>query len=142
MNPTARPSIAEFNAARSGSALESKSLELLFEYTKFHIGVYLTLTSVYVAIATLEINDKLALAINPYLLGLSILATMLAGLAGGVIIGSITQIESSRSSEFLECAIGPWELKRCRFHARKWTYVEHTSFWIGLISAVLSFIWT
>lgn len=61
---------------------------------------------------------------------------MLAGLAGGVIVSSITQIECTKATEFLECSVGPWDWKLLHFHARKWTYLEHISFWVGLISAV------
>lgn len=133
-----RESIREFNGSASGAG--SKSLELLFEYTKFHIGIYLTMTSIYVGLATLTVNNKLALHINQYLLWIAIVFTMLAGLAGGVIVSSITQINSNKTSEFLECSIGPWDWKRLHFHALKWTYIEHSSFWVGLICAVFSFI--
>jgi len=44
--------------------VESKSLELLFEYTKFHIGVYLTLTASYVTIATVKVNNHLLLTLR------------------------------------------------------------------------------
>lgn len=37
-------------------AAKQKSLELLFDYTKFHIGLYLTLTAAYVAVATAKIG--------------------------------------------------------------------------------------
>jgi len=134
-----RLTISEFNGSLSSNENESKSLELLFEYTKFHIGVYLTLTTTYVALSTLVVNNVLILDINHYLLWFAVGFTMLAGLAGGVIVSSITQIESTKTSDFLECRIGLWDLKNIHFHAFKWTYIEHTSFWIGLICAILSF---
>jgi len=29
--------------------------------------------------------------------------------------------------------------KRVHFFGRTWTYIEHTSFWVGLIAAITSF---
>ena len=139
MSTISKKTITEFN--HSAKEKNHKSLGLLFEYTKFHIGIYLTMTSIYVALATVKINNVLAFDVNDCLLYLAIAFTMLAGLAGGVIVSSITQIESNKTSDFLECSIGPWDWKILHFHALKWTYIEHTSFWLGLICAVFSLTW-
>ena len=135
-------SIEEYNRNHNQQNTDSKSLELLFEYTKFHIGVYITLTSAYVAIATLTVNNELHFPVNYWFLWIAVIATMISGLAGGVIISSITQIESTKTSEFFKTSIGIWNCQQwpLYFNARIWTYIEHTSFWIGLVSAVLSFV--
>ena len=126
-------------AAETQAQAQLKSLELLFEYTIFHIGVYLTLTASYIAIATVEINNKVLFKLHPIGLWFAVAAFMVAGLAGGVIASSITQCQCTSSQEFLGQAIGIWDWERLHFAARKWTYIEHTAFWLGLISAVISF---
>lgn len=118
---------------------KQKSLELLFDYTKFHIGLYLTLTVAYITAATAKVNDQSILSLNSNYIWPAIIAFMVAGLAGGVIASSITQTAARSSEEFLNQAIGPWEWKLIHFQARIWTWIEHTAFWVGLGSAVLSF---
>jgi hypothetical protein len=119
---------------------QQRSLELLFDYTKFHIGVYLSLTAAYITVATAKINEKPLLSLTPGWFLLAVLGFMIAGLAGGVLASSITQTETGSARGFLQEPIGPWHWKRLHFSGRNWTYIEHTSFWVGLISAVLSFL--
>ena len=118
---------------------KQKSLELLFDYTKFHIGVYLTLTGSYLTAATAKFAGARILNVKPWLAWPAIFAFMIAGLAGGIIASSITQTTAGDSREFLDEAIGPWNWKRLRLRARAWTYLEHTAFWVGLLCAVISF---
>jgi hypothetical protein len=123
---------------------KQKSLELLFDYTKFHIGIYLTLTASYLAVATANVGGKRLLELNSFFVWVAVIAFMIAGLAGGTIISSITQyVKGGSSVDFLDDSdkIGPWDCKKLYFlTARKWTHIEHTSFWVGLLSAVFSFI--
>lgn len=115
-------------------AAKQKSLEQLFDYTKFHIQVYISLTTLYAG----AINSKL-IQVQKCCALFGILAVMVAGLAGGVIASSITQTVGGSSVDFLDKSrIGPFQWK-C-FSARKWTYVEHVSFWIGLFLIAISLI--
>jgi hypothetical protein len=57
-------------------AAKQKSLEMLFDYTKMHIGLYLTLTAAYVAVATAKVNGKPILAVVPEAVWLAIIAFM------------------------------------------------------------------
>ena len=86
---------------------KQKTLELLFDYTKFHIGLYLTLTAAYVTVVTAKIGDKPILALVPEFFWLAVVAFMVAGLSGGVIASSITQTFARSSQEFLLLPIGP-----------------------------------
>jgi membrane protein implicated in regulation of membrane protease activity len=115
-----------------------KALDRLFDYTKFHIGLYLTLTTAYVAVASIKKDDGKALlfSIEPTLFWLAVFCFILAGVAGGVIASSITQTRARSTDAFLSEAIGPWALKV--LSARSCTWIEHTSFWLGLICALLS----
>ena len=114
-----------------------KSLDRLFDYTKFHIGLYLTLTASYVAVASIKGQDsKLMLELAPTWFWAAVLCFMLAGLAGGVIASSVTQTAARSTASFLTEEIGPWSLKLLQ--ARTWTWIEHTAFWAGLVFALLS----
>jgi hypothetical protein len=63
----------------------------------------------------------------------SILFICLAGVAGGVIASSSTQYQSY--SQFWSSCIGPFRLKLLT--AEVWSYLEHVSFWIAIVLAVL-----
>ena len=122
----------------------AKSLEMLYDYTKFHIGVYLTLTASYITVATVKVSEQAGakvqfLPANQYLMAIAVLAFLLAGFAGGVIVSSITQHVGGSSNDFLETEIGPWNAKCIHALGRTWTYIEHTSFWVGLLAAIASF---
>ena len=116
-----------------------KGLELLFDYTKFHIGVYLTLAAVYITLATSKIDGTLP-KLNPTFVWPALFFIIVAGFAGGVIASSITQSRSANVSEFLKEKTGPWSMKLCS--GKWWTYIEHTFFWAGIVSVVLSFAYS
>lgn len=111
----------------------AKNLELLFDYTKFHISLYTTLTFVYIAAATAEF-----IQVNPTLLIPAVLSLLLAALASGIIAGGITQTSKRTSEQFLKEPIGPWGLTLLA--ARYWTWIEHTAFWLGLVFAIASLV--
>jgi hypothetical protein len=128
------------------TAAKLKSLELLFDYTKFHIGVYLAVAGSYITISTIKVGETLLLRLKTVWLWLAMVSFMIAGLSGGVIASTLTQcvgggeMACESSVHFLDQSIGiPWSLEWISFSGRTWTYIEHTSFWIGLVSAVVSF---
>ena len=124
-------------------AARLKGLELLFDYTKFHIGLYLTLASVYITIATLRVKDMPLVPLNSYWMWMAIVAFMIAGLAGGIIASSISQWFGDKvnsADSFLKEPTGPSGIGRLlQFTGKKWTQIEHWAFWMGLVFAVLSF---
>ncbi len=126
-------------------AADLRSLDLLFDYTKFHIGLYLTLASAYITVTSVKVGDRFALPLNWKFVIAAMIAFMLAGFAGGVIVSSITQCygiapDCKSTASFLKKPIGPWDVERLWFGAKYWTYLEHTSFWTGLALAFVSFI--
>ncbi|HRF13927.1 MAG: hypothetical protein ABTS16_23275 [Candidatus Accumulibacter phosphatis] len=134
--------MARFSAALTARA---KSLEMLYDYTKFHIGVYLTLTASYITVASVKVVDHRGqpfefLKTEHHLVGLAVLCFLLAGFAGGVIVSSITQFAGGSSKDFLETQIGPWNAKAIHFSGTTWAYIEHTSFWAGLLLAIASIL--
>lgn len=120
------------------AARDLKSLELLYDYTKFHIGVYLTLTGVYITLATSNVTGGRLPRLRPWPAAIAVLAFLVAGFAGGVVASSITQCKCGSADQFLGQITGPlwwgWFSGRC------WTQIEHTSFWIGILAAIWSFV--
>jgi hypothetical protein len=116
-----------------------KGLELLFDYTKFHIGVYLTLAAAYITLATSQIGSILP-KLNPKFVWPAVIFIIIAGFAGGVIASSVTQTKSVTVESFLKEQTGPWSTSW--FTGKWWTYIEHTSFWMGIACVVLSFAYS
>jgi hypothetical protein len=83
--------------------------------------------------------EKPVLTLNRGYFRVAVVAFMVAGLAGGVIASSITQTKARSSADFLDEPIGPWNWQAVFIRARVWIWIEHTSFWVGLIAAALSF---
>ena len=123
---------------------DRKSLELLFDYTKFHIGVYLTLGSAFLTAVALKDggeNPKLLVPVSLPMVLVALIFIAVAGLAGGIIASSITQTKAGCSAQFLDTRIGPWHFERfLRMRALTWTEIEHTAFWLSLLFAILSFV--
>ncbi len=97
----------------ASEAHRQKSLELLYDY-------------------------KPLLSLNPYFFWGAVFAFIFAGIAGGIIASSLTQTDARSSQEFSNKDIGPWN-QLIHLPGWAWTYIEHTSFWIGLFLALLSF---
>jgi hypothetical protein len=111
--------------------VDVKRLERLYDYTKFHIGVYLTLVGAFVA----AMADKVGI-VDPcsrWFFMPAIAAMLLAGVAGGVIASHLP--EAGTFSEFEKQRIS--FLKRW-FRRRYvwWAKVEHRAFWIGILWAL------
>jgi hypothetical protein len=123
-------------------------LELLYDYTKFHIGLYLSITSAFVAVASVKRGETFAFDLGRGYVWLAVVAFMVAGFAGGVIASSITQClgleqstilqRCSSAQDFLAMRLGPMEV--AWFYGRTWTQIEHVAFWIGLVLAAVSFL--
>lgn len=129
-------------------AADLKSLELLYDYTKFHIGFYLSISSAFITIASVKRGDSFLLNLGRPFVWFALACFMLAGFSGGVIVSSITQclgypmsalsMRCSSTEGFFLQQLGPLEFKW--FLGRTWTQIEHGAFWLGLVSAIFSFL--
>src|SRR5689334_8188194 len=117
--------------------MERKGLELLFDYTKFHIGIYLTLAAAAITLGTAKFSGGTFPTLNTYFIWPAVLSIAIAGFSGGIVVSSITQTETTNVKEFLTEETGPWNIKRVR--VLKWIYLEHTAFWVGIAFVLLSF---
>src|ERR1700730_14156901 len=110
-----------------------EKVKLLFDYTKYHIGIYTTLGTILVA--ALGLHDNIILKFCGPLLWVSIGFIAVAGLAGGIIASTLP--ESNRLDDFFTQPTGFWGVHFLT--GRTWTRIEHTAFWIGLIAGLISF---
>ena len=120
--------------AETGSKVGLEQVKLLFDYTKFHIGLYTGVITVLVA--GLNLRSTLRWPVEPTWLGISIIFIAVAGLAGGVIASSLPHF--STIGAFWDAEIGPFRSRL--FRGETWTYIEHTAFWIGVISGLVALL--
>ena len=108
-----------------------EQLKHLYDYTKFHIGIYITLMTGIIAVLA---NDKLRdsyQAITPFIMA-SLILIMLAGACAGLIASSIPYYTSFK--KFMDNDISPRYLKTFKINAKNCTHLEHLFFWLGSIS--------
>ena len=108
-----------------------EQLKHLFDYTKFHIGMYTTLIA---AIIGVFANDTLNMAyagLIPFI-KVAIIMFFVAGAAGGLVASSIPFYKTFK--DFKKARLGPWSGKRSKLIPAIWcTHIEHTAFWVGCL---------
>jgi hypothetical protein len=113
---------------------ELEQLKLLFDYTKFHIGLYTTVATIFGGLVAA--SDKVPFKFHPTLLLSAVGFICIAGIAGGTIASSIPGYSSYK--EFWNAPIAPFKFKGMK--AEYWTYVEHGAFWIAVVLALASIL--
>lgn len=113
-------------------------LKILFEYTRWHLGMYTGLAAVVGLYFTSEsIQERFHL--GPCAGAFSAMAVVLlffAGLTGGVVASSIPEHRSYRRFVSPENLLGPWTLRLWR--PRFLMGVEHTCFWVACAFLVVA----
>jgi hypothetical protein len=127
-------------SSRTAQSQEDKRLERLYDYTKFHIGIYLSSASGLVAVIGSLANDKggeflVALVGSPIALGFSLFFMIAAGACGGVVATAVT--ESKTFEEFWNSSQGPswW---RTGPKGSRWVGAEHFFFWLSLVCLIIT----
>lgn len=106
-------------------------LKCLFEYTKFHIGIYLTFLTALIGLITLE-ETTISLPFPDWYLVAMLVPTSLAGVCGGLIASAVPYFE--KFDTFMDSKVGPWRWKMLK--AKTCTHLEHTFFWVALAMAL------
>ncbi len=101
-------------------------LKQLFDYTKFHIGMYTTLIAGIIGLFSIGALKDQYKGMFPYIQG-SIILFLIAGAAGGLIASSIPFF--TRFDDFRSARLGPWSMKL--IPAMWCIHAEHTAFWLG-----------
>ena len=110
--------------------MENKQLELLMNYTVFHIGVYISLFTALIGASVLA-------DVHSNLLRFSVACFLLAGICGAVVGSNIPEFNDF--STFSRTKIGPWGFQW--FTYWYWTTTEHIAFWVGIVPIAGLFIW-
>lgn len=112
-------------------------LKHLFEYTKFHLGVYTTLIG---AIIGIFANDQWREAYSEYVFFIlvSVVLFLFAAVFGGLVASSIPY--STTFTSFMERDLGPWSSQKFTISAKTCTHLEHACFWLGSFVAVFGLV--
>jgi hypothetical protein len=111
--------------------LTKEQIDRLYDYTKFHIGLYAGLMTALVALLTL--GKGLTLCVI-WPIKATLICFALAGACGGV-IGSTISV--SQEALMNDKRVGPLSLAWLR--ADQWAHLEHWAFWGGVAIAVVGF---
>lgn len=103
----------------------------LFEYTKFHVGLYASLVFGTVALLSIGKSAGLGEPLVLYLATYAVGAWVVAGFCGGTILGNLVEFEGPLCCFRAE----RWGLGK-KVPGRVWESIEHISFWIGVLSAL------
>lgn len=124
----------------SDNKSEDKRLDRLYDYTKFHIGIYLSAASGLAALisAASATESRLggflsSIYFRP-MLGLSFLAMVIAGIAGAVVATSAIQY-----ADYCAFLRGPQGAFGCEpFSGKTWIRIEHGAFWFSLVALAIA----
>lgn len=103
---------------------DAQQLALLMQYTIFHIGTYIALAGVGLAV----LRDK-----GSAWMLLPIILFLVAGMSGSVVGSNIPRFDSY--AEFMAARIGVGQ--REHLPPKIWMALEHTSFWLGLLQGLV-----
>jgi hypothetical protein len=130
--------MAKKDARDVGETGDDKRLDRLLDYTKFHIGIYLSIGGGLVALlgssANIQFLDRLIG--SPPALALALIFIVVAGIAGGIIASCTTQYRTF--DDFWSKCQGPHTSKL--FTGKTWVLIEHGSFWISLFLVAYSIL--
>lgn len=122
---------------KTDDEFEFEKLKLLFDYTKWHIGVYLTSAGLFAGFIAASAKDPTQFLFpfdRTWLVGAVALITV-AGFAGGVLTSSMCH--ARRLDDFWKQKLGPFWFQW--LPAEWWTYIEHTAFWLAIGCALYAF---
>jgi hypothetical protein len=112
---------------------KTAQLKLMMDYTLFHIGVYITLSTLLVSLIGLRAFEEKFAVLRPFL-SCTLGFFVCAGICGGIVAGSLPFYESF--NHFSNASIGPFFAVHM-LPSRFWMSAEHLFFWLGVGSALL-----
>ena len=121
-------------------------LKLLYDYEKFHIGLYGALMAGFITV--LKWSDNLDQTLVRAIV-IAILCLLVAAFCGAILASSVIDIynnyglwpsgigQESDLRNFWEKRIGPLDIKL--FQAKVWWFFGHTAFWIAILIFICTF---
>ncbi len=122
-----------------------EQLKLLYDYGKFHIGLYGTLLVALIAI--LKVKGEQLRGWSVWCLRVTVVLLLLAAMTGSVIPSSILDTYGEYSiwegkpahvDNYWKTSVGPFGAHW--FAPKWWTLVEHITFWAAVLLVVLTFL--
>jgi hypothetical protein len=105
-----------------------EQLKLLMDYTKFHIGIYITLCTGLIAVLSVDNLKDYFVPFQPYLFATLVLFAIAAAF-GGLVGSSLPMFNTYE--EFKDAKLGPFNAK---WIPAQWcTHLEHLFFWLGAL---------
>jgi len=119
--------------------MEDKRLERLYDYTKWHLGIYLsvagTLTAAVGYLAEASKADRIAPYVDrPGLLLAAVALMFAAGACGGIVASSCTECASYE--QLWNERHGPFGSHLLK--GRQWAAMEHLFFWLSVAAAAVA----
>lgn len=117
--------------------MEDKQLNNLFDYTKFHIGLYTTLVSGLFAIIAYAASDPvLKVSLPLWRIRIVAVLILLAGAAAGAIASNIPEHSTFESFRTNKLKLFVWEIA----HYDLLVHIEHAAFWLAIVLAAHTFL--
>ena len=123
------------NVASAGMPIEDKQLELILTYAAFHIGIYISLATLFVAALTFASPDKRP---HPIVLKWAVLCLLVAGALGGVIASNVAEDPVTSQALMANGRLEVWGLPFLPF--RLAAHLEHIAFWLSVLPILAWFL--
>jgi hypothetical protein len=117
---------------------ENSQLKMLMDYTLFHIGAYITLSTLLVSILGLKAFEN-KIANSKCCLFITLVCFVFAGMCGGIVASNLPF--HSDFEKFKQSSIGPFFATKA-LPSTYWMSAEHVFFWLGVIAALYGLIRT
>lgn len=115
--------------------MDDRRLERLFDYTKWHLGIYIAAAGALSALlASDNANILSKLWGSPYVLLFAAGCMAIAGLSGGIVASSCTTRKTF--AEVWHRKLGPFEWRWLK--GKTWAAIEHSAFWLGAAALLVS----
>ena len=112
--------------APQGNMNDADKLKSLFDYTKYHLGVYTTIASILVAmLGSRELASRLVFP-SRALTWISLGLLILAGMSGGIVASTLPYLTTF--DDFRQTEAAPWFWPWRSLTVEYWTRVEHGAF--------------
>lgn len=112
----------------------------LFDYTKFHVGLYASL--IFGVVALVGLGDESTVRDTVILIPIvaAVMCWVVAGFSGGLILGNMVESDGD-INKFRDGVLEPIPgIKEFGKNGKWWEDLEHRSFWIGVAAALLAFL--
>ena len=112
-----------------------EQLKQLFDYTKFHIGMYTTLVAAIIGVFATDSLKLHAYAKMIPFLEASVILFFFAGMFGGLVASSIPFFK--KFNAFSKAKLAPWTNNPKKgIPSIVCTHLEHLCFWLGCVVSV------